>query len=218
MVITALLVTVLLAEHRWQAKPSSRSSLLGNLNKRTIQAEMDFRRSVSQLPAQSKRSDQVAQCTDKLYWSCYFPGWTSPFSHLLIGQVLQLRLVWPSTGLPPVGRSLSIPEGPKTEQSIQMGSQESWTERDSPSFNILAFSPWLLSWGFVGHFQSWSTSLAYNQLVSARAHRSFPVEMPLIRPQPVSLLPAQGQSLISVIVAFHETFLPISILWLGCSG
>lgn len=156
--------------------------------------------------------------TDKLYWSCHFPGWTSPFSHLLIGQVLQLRLVWPSTGLPPVGRSLSIPEGPKTEQSIQMGSQESWTERDSPSFNILAFSPWLLSWGFVGHFQSWSTSLAYNQLVSARAHRSFPVEMPLIRPQPVSLLPAQGQSLISVIVAFHETFLPISLLWLGCSG
>lgn len=36
MVITALLVTVLLAEHRWQEKPSSSSSLLDNLNKRTI--------------------------------------------------------------------------------------------------------------------------------------------------------------------------------------
>lgn len=61
MVITALLVTVLLAEHRWQEMVSSSSSLLGNLNKRTIQAEMDFRRSVVQLPAQNKKSELVAR-------------------------------------------------------------------------------------------------------------------------------------------------------------
>lgn len=61
MVITALPVAVLLAEHRWQEMPSSGSSLLGNLNQRSIQPEMGFRGSVVQLPAQSKRLDQIAQ-------------------------------------------------------------------------------------------------------------------------------------------------------------
>lgn len=61
MVIAALLVTVLLAEHRWHEMPSSSSSLLGNLHQRIIQSEMDFRRSLVRLPAQKKRSDQVVR-------------------------------------------------------------------------------------------------------------------------------------------------------------
>lgn len=131
---------------------------------------------------------QVRTSCTGLFWGCHFPGWTSPFSHLLlIGQVLQLRLFWPPTGLSPVGLCLSIPEGSKTEQSTQMGSHECWTERDTPSLQCLGFFAVSASWGAVGHFQSWGTWLAYNELVSARAHRSFPAEMLLTRPQPVSL-------------------------------
>lgn len=156
--------------------------------------------------------------TDKLYWSCHFPGWTSPFSHLLlIGWILHLRLFCPPLVFL---QHLSIPEGPKNEQSIQMGSHDSWTKKDSPSLLCLDFVTMTTSWGVIGHFQSWSTLLACNWLVSARAHRSFPAEMLLISPQPGSLhwcfLPRDSPWYLSLL-HFVRLFLPIPIVWLGPS-
>lgn len=80
--------------------------------------------------------------TDKLYWNCHFPGWTSPFSHLLlIDQALQLKLFWTSTGLSP---GFLNQRAPKLSRVSRWDLIKAEQRGIGPPFNVLALSPWLL--------------------------------------------------------------------------